>query len=378
MSKFLMKCRFYTLDEFNDFLEMSAPYKIIPYDPRDTEIETIGGYRFLWQDNKMNQHLLFKDHLGTGKAYHVGLDLFDMKERDDDALDGWEAFRKSLNPYILGYKEDIYLPNNDDFLEYKTEQYQSCNLDYADKWLNCYSYDINCCFLSFLDYDLPDNKIKREWSIVESGEIGFIDDLGYLKMVKKGELARWIFNKRKYRSLAKFKHDMYNNRLKSENAEKKEFWKDCMVKSIGYLKYVNVFLRSAILSYAKNRIIRCIDENTIYCNTDSIISLTPRNDLDFGTGCGQFKIEHENKLFIFRSIGINVWLGEKLKYRGTKKSYINENKKEYWIYSVEAVRYDYKLNKMIKTHKKGVKQILWQKPNMEIVTIQDTIQRSEE
>ena len=221
---------------------------------------------------------------------------------------------------------------------------------------------MNSCFLSFLDYPLPGNKIKREWDIVGSNEIGFIDDMGYLKVVKKGELARWIFDKVKYHSLTSFKHDMYNHKLKSKNEEENEFWKDCIVKSIGYLKYVNVFLRSMILHYAKERILRVMDKNTIYCNTDSIISLKPRSDLDMGTGCGQFKTEHTNQYFIFRSIGITAWLGERLKYRGTKKCYINENEKEYWIYSTETVRYDYEKNKMILTNKKGVKEVLWQKP----------------
>lgn len=385
MSNWLKKPKFVSLDDFNKHLKISAPYKLIPYDPRDTEYETIGGNRFVWIDNKQNQHLLYKDHAGDGKAYHLGLDLYDLKERDEDKMEGWEAFRKSLNPYILGYHEgeEIYFKDNEKFLEFKTEQYQWCNLDFANKWLECYSYDINSCFLSFLDYDLPDNKIKAEWRNVQSGEIGFIDDLGYLKMCKKGEYARWIFNKKKYRSLSKFKHVMYNERLKSESQEEKDFWKDCMVKSIGYLKYVNVFLRSAILNYAKARILAAMDENTIYCNTDSIISLKPRNDLDIGINCGQFKVEHEKKLFIFKSIGICVWYKERLKYRGMKKSFIHENKREYWTYSTENVRYDYALNQMIRINKKGVKVILWQKPgyeqqNTETATIQDTTQHSEE
>lgn len=379
MSKWNKKPMFVDLDYFNAHLENSACYRTIYYDPRDTDKERMSGYRFLWIDGKHNQHLLYRDRAGTNIVYHLALDLFDLKAKDNYIMEGWEAFRKSLNPYILGCREDIYLENNDDYLDYTTEQYQYCNLDYRDTWIKCYSYDINSCFLSFLDYPLPDNKIKREWSIVENGEIGFNEQFGYLVIVKKGKLARWVFDKRRYKSLSKYAHAMYHKKQKATTEEEKAYWKDCMVKSIGYLKYVNVFLRSAILNYAKARILNAMDEDTVYCNTDSIISLKPRTDLDIGEGLGQFKEEHIDKYYIFRSIGINVWLGEGVKYRGQKKNEIFEDETHYWTYTCDTVIYNIKKNQMVFTGKKGVKTDLWQKPDLKqastvIDTTQDTTQ----
>ena len=43
-----------------------------------------------------------------------------------------------------------------------------------------------------------------------------------------------------------------------------------------------------------------MDENTIYCNTDSIVSLVPRDDLEIGDDIGQFKEEDKGKMFAYK------------------------------------------------------------------------------
>ena len=66
-----------------------------------------------------------------------------------------------------------------------------------------------------------------------------------------------------------------------------------------------------------------MDSNTIYCNTDSLVSIVPRKDIITGQGIGQFKIEKKGK-FIFKGFNYQ-WKGEPPSMRGIPKSWFKKD-----------------------------------------------------
>lgn len=74
--------------------------------------------------------------------------------------------------------------------------------------------------------------------------------------------------------------------------------------------YYAPIISTYITALARDMLYDCIDENTIYCDTDSIISNKKRTNLNIGDDIGQWKIEHEG-------VECHV-LGEKRYYIGEK------------------------------------------------------------
>ena len=77
----------------------------------------------------------------------------------------------------------------------------------------------------------------------------------------------------------------------------------------------NIFIRLGILYNAAEYIKQFQDEDTVYCNTDSIVSLKRRTDLPLGIELGQFKEEHVNEDFKFIQAGQYQW-GSECHYKG--------------------------------------------------------------
>ena len=88
------------------------------------------------------------------------------------------------------------------------------------------------------------------------------------------------------------------------------------------MQKTNPFIRAKIIYEANKMISDLIDENTLYCNTDSIVSLTERKDIKLGNNIGQFKIEHQGD---FAYIGFNYqWNRDVPSYRSIQKSAFKE------------------------------------------------------
>ena len=94
--------------------------------------------------------------------------------------------------------------------------------------------------------------------------------------------------------------------------------------SIGYLQNINPFLRASIISYCNSDIESIKDEDTIYCNTDSIVSLKKRKDLSFGKDIGQWKLEEQG---LFAYVGYDYqWYDEKkTAVRGIPKLWLDDD-----------------------------------------------------
>ena len=78
-----------------------------------------------------------------------------------------------------------------------------------------------------------------------------------------------------------------------------------------------------VLYHAKMYIQRFIDEDTVYCNVDSIVSLKKRSDLPISDNIGDFKFEHDGDDFKFKQVAIYQW-GDEVHYTGIPSKMIND------------------------------------------------------
>lgn len=181
-------------------------------------------------------------------------------------------------------------------------------------------YDMNSAYAYAMLGDMPDTRNVNKANlpcynqgIVHKNEIGF-DTLGNL--VEEGCFATYRFAAMKS-PFKKFVAYYYKLKTSAKNKEARKHAKDVLNMSVGYLQRINPFLRATIVSRANNLIKSLMDEDTIYCNTDSIVSLRKRDDLKLGSNVGEWKIENKGK---FRYRGNNYqWNDEVPSYRGIPK-----------------------------------------------------------
>ena len=101
-----------------------------------------------------------------------------------------------------------------------------------------------------------------------------------------------------------------------------------IVKTIGVLRNHNVWFHSYIVRKVSRFIRENLNEYSILWNTDSIISLTKREDFQIGSGLGEFKLEFDG--CPMRHIGVNyAWRDNDgiyhAKSRGEKEGETEEN-----------------------------------------------------
>lgn len=183
---------------------------------------------------------------------------------------------------------------------------------YAKKDLVCWSYDVNSAFAFAMLNKMPDTtKEPRYNDILNSNEIGFYRGGG--ATTKVGEFADIIFPLMD----SPFKEYIYNYYNKKQAAEKEERkkWKDFLNIPSGIVARKNIFIRNAIIYYSNEYIKKFIDDDTVYCNVDCIVSLKPRYDLPIGNGIGQFKEEHKCEHFKYIKARQYQW-GNECHYSG--------------------------------------------------------------
>ena len=200
------------------------------------------------------------------------------------------------------------------------------------------SYDENSAYAYAMCQDMPDTRelIDRKRK-PKPYEMGFINIEDYfpdrkewtgnpgvaLQLVEPEDdcIADFIFY-RMQSPFESFAHRHYSRKRDSTDPVVRKRSKEMLNYSVGYLQRVNPFLRAAIIGHANRKIEKLIDKDTIYCNTDSIVSAQPRPDLPLGIQLGQFKVEHEG-LFAFRGFNYQ-WDFQKPAYRGIPKSWFKE------------------------------------------------------
>lgn len=162
-------------------------------------------------------------------------------------------------------------------------------------------YDLNSSYSNAMLGQIPNTDVPYRIGVVKENEVGFIDDEGQLIPVFEGSHSHFIFPLMES-PYKKFVEKYYSIKKNAKTPEEKKRAKDILNFSIGYMQKTNPFIRAMII-YRANKLIKdLIDENTLYCNTDSIVCLKPRDEIKIGKEIGDFKVEHEGE---FAFVGFN-------------------------------------------------------------------------
>lgn len=257
------------------------------------------------------QSIKGQDAFRIVKQYLGHDDKFDLRKNEN--IEIWKK--------ILGWddKDKKFLASARPFLYY--------NEAYENQRVRAYSYDINSSYSNGMLQDMPDTSVEPRINDVirNNNELGFyMRDNELICTEELGKKCRFIFPKTE----SPFKRfiEVWYKRKKNaiEDTIEKQKAKDVLNFSVGYYQKVNPFIRSRIISYANKIIEDAMDCNTIYCNTDSIVSLTPRKDLNIGENIGQFKEEHNGKMFAYKGYEYQ-WDLKVPTYRSVAKRWFPKN-----------------------------------------------------
>ena len=299
------------------------------------------------------------------KAYTYKASLSDnFKEEINPAIIS-RNFHKQTNYHYIenqyGYKR-IYHSNlvNDYKIAWDYETacgYAYCDKTKAGKMLKCWSYDINSAFPYAMTKPMPDTtKEPRYDDFIREGEIGFYKSGKATDKV--GHYAEIIFP-----LMASPFTDYVNYYFALKSQSMDEFrakWKLYLNIPTGCIQRHNIFLRNAIIYYSNEYIKKYIDDDTVYCNVDCIVSTKPRTDLPIGTELGQFDNEHVGDQFKFKDCGIYEWIdkdGNKdIHYRGVNNKCITDIEELDGWFDLYTSQLDYKYNKETRRLEKNVKK----------------------
>lgn len=286
-----------TIDEMNKHLKYCKKYRYMVDGPKPQN-ETFGMkayvedsetyFRLTYKTGpnvctyvcrKDNEEIVFG---ATGlEAYSTAQKYYKAKDfRDDDKV-----------KKLFGYSEKIgkFAASASPFTYYSEKYNRTRN--------NCIGYDINSSYSNAMLGDLPDtDKPYRLMSRVGDNEVGFIEDDNshLIPVLEKGKFATIIFPLM-HSPYEKFIQNWYLKKKNAKTKQEKQKAKDTLNFCIGYMQRTNPFMRAMILYRANKTIEDLMNDDVIFCNTDSIVSLKPRDDIDIGDGIGQFKIEHEGE-----------------------------------------------------------------------------------
>lgn len=232
----------------------------------------------------------------------------------------WEVIpdfsQDSLTLTYIGTNEGKFLNNQAGLLWY--------NPAFNNKKVYGYAYDINSAYLSCLMKKMPrTDYVKAYKRRVEANEIGFIFD-DKLTLVISG-YADIIFDLVDtpdcIKKFAKRWYDRKKDKTSKYNAQAKTI----INAAIGCLQYHNPYLRSYIVSSCNYFIQSLIDEDTIICNTDCIVS-TKKLDLNVGTEIGEFSFD-EGYITINKNNYVSDWKTSQRGINNHKLLYKFENRR---------------------------------------------------
>ncbi len=271
-------------------------------------------------------------YCGNGNRYAEYIFYLDGSEHHQ-TVSGMRAFNVLQR---MSHKGVVDLTGNKDYYdpEYDTWSLGSVagliyfNPKYINmRFENCICYDRRSAYSAAMLEPIPDtNVLPRRNSIIKEGEIGFrqmecglTNESHFYAIFEPGYLAEYIFPaiESPFKSFVEY---FYKKREKAKGVEADRV-KQTLNYAVGYIRRKNPFIHSCILSRARYYIESLIDENTLYSNTDSIISKEPRPDLEklVGPKVGQFKVEHKGS-FAYSKSGYQ-WNKDLPSMRGRSKEW---------------------------------------------------------
>lgn len=204
------------------------------------------------------------------------------------------------------------------------------NEKFENQWLDAYCYDLNSAYAYAMLQPMPDTSVKpkRYCMVTEGKEIGFRE----IENPKKPGSTQFIAKFKGYAEyifplmdspFTRFVERWYTLKATAPKGSKERNKAKCVLNySVGQLQNHNPFLRATIITYCNNLIKQHIDEDTLFCNTDSIVS-RKQLDLKLGSGCGEWKLEHQGKV-AYRGYAYQ-WDNGEVSYRGIPKSWFPDN-----------------------------------------------------
>lgn len=275
--------------------------------------ESFGNKAFV-EDKEVQFRLTYKK--GSGACTYIFKKDGNL---DHQVTDGGEAFR-ILNKYykVPRFTNPSILAMSAIPLLYKNEKYEGTRN-------NAIGYDLNSAYSYAMLQPMPDTSKPFRQGTIKEGEIGFIEiparhnpEVMSLVPISKG-YSLYIFPLMES-PFKRFVENWYNKKLVDKTKHKA---KGVLNYSVGYLQRVNPFLRATIIGYCNNLIESLIDEDTLYCNTDSIVSLSEKTNLTLGTAIGNWKIEHEGT-FAFKGFNYQ-WNLDVPHYRGVSRKWFTKD-----------------------------------------------------
>ena len=192
-----------------------------------------------------------------------------------------------------------------------------------------YGYDLNSAYsAAMLKGWIDVSKVPTRGFINPETQVGFdYDDEGKL-ILKHFGYCDWIFNKCETpEGVKQYINKWYKIKEQAVAAgdiKTKNHAKAMLNYVVGYFQKVNPWLRAWVVCSCNEFIENLLDEDSIFWNTDSIVSLKRRPDLErnLGTGIGQWKLEHEGEVAYVNNC--YQWNNQKPTYRGVAKSWFKD------------------------------------------------------
>ena len=265
-----------------------------------------------------------KAHTFSLYSHVKEIELLDKKKAMAMARGYYSSYFAKLYPKT-NIPKDVY--NCLGALNYANPNTQMIEYD------NVYVYDKNSAYLSILKNGFyPDvDSGDLGCGYVKEDEIGFNVFGDMVILTKDKEWADVKFKRKKSIGLIKFANSGYSKLgLYKANGERERAaeLKQAIVACIGIIRNHNIWFYAYIINTCRYEMESLINENTLICNTDSIMSIGERKDLSIGKKLGQFKIEYEQVNFIHRGTNYKIYDKDnlyKLSYRGYNKASQNES-----------------------------------------------------
>lgn len=315
--------QYVTVKEMNEHLKYVFKYYEVVYRAKE-KTETFMRRAFL--EDKMVQFQL------TYKKGSYACTYICRKDGEDvtQATDGGEAFRILSLYYKVPKVDKKYCGRADDG-GLSASPILWHNPKFENQWVEAIGYDLNSAYSAAMLEPIPDtSKPMRAGTIKEGLEIGFEEVLN----PKKNNMSTMLVPKFKGFSLyifplmespfKQFVEKWYNKKCNSLPGSKERIKaKGVLNFAVGQLQNVNPFIRATIIGRCNKLIESLIDQdNTLFCNTDSIVTRKPIESLEIGSKCGQWKIEHQGKVAYK---GANYqWDDGELSYRHIPKTWFKD------------------------------------------------------
>ena len=267
--------------------------------------------------------------------------MLDDRKVDENLSEPVDIIRAFKSKYLK--KMDNLVERNEDWKQYSVAAIQYHDKKHEGQLLpDCYCYDLNSAYAVFALESMPDTTRPLGYGMVEEGQIGFRDTGRTILHIDKytgkqevrcamtvcepGEYAKFRFPLIDS-PFAKYFENQWKKKSKPKNDTMKRNAKNSIVIAVGAMQNINPFYRITIVDRANKFIKKWSDENTVFCNTDSIVSLVKRDDLTIGDGLGEFKVEAHGD---FTYMGANYeWSTGKSAHRG-KTDIIQRFDRENW------------------------------------------------